>query len=329
MYPKNRIRRLRISENMRNLVAESSIDIGHMVMPVFIDESLNEKKKIESMTGIYQHSLNSAEEYATMLKRIGVKWVLLFGIPKSKDAEATEAYNGNGIIQRAVPIFRGKGIGVITDLCMCEYPSHGHCGILKGSYVDNDSTINVYGKIAVSQAESGADIIAPSGMMDGEVGKIREYLDSSGFENIPIMAYSAKYSSSLYGPFRDAARSAPSFGDRKTYQMNPPNAREAMREIELDIEEGADIIMVKPASFYQDIIRMARDRFDLPIAAYSVSGEYQMIRNAIDRKFLSESAIEENTMGIFRAGADIVISYFTEQIASLKSVNDQVIKFKS
>ncbi len=315
MYPNMRLRRLRLNENMRELVSETSIDISHMVMPVFIDESLSDKRKIESMSGIYQHSLNSAEAYATRLKELGIKWVLLFGIPKMKDAEGSEAYNEDGIIQRTVPIFRERGISVITDLCMCEYTSHGHCGILKGNYVDNDFTINAYGRIAVSQAQSGADIIAPSGMMDGQVKKIREYLDKSGFENVPIMAYSAKYSSSLYGPFREAAKSAPSFGDRRTYQMNPANGREAMREIAMDVEEGADMIMVKPALFYLDIIRQARERFDHPLVAYSVSGEYQMLKNAIDKKFLNESAIEESTLSIFRAGADIVISYFTEYLA--------------
>ncbi|MHB8361244.1 MAG: porphobilinogen synthase [Thermoplasmataceae archaeon] len=319
MYPLNRIRRLRYNEKLRNLVSETKIDIDRMIMPVFVDESLEDKKLIESMTGIYQHSLNSSEEYAKHLNKIGVKWVLLFGIPKTKDAQGTQSHNDQGIIQRAIPIFKENGLGVITDLCMCEYTNHGHCGILRGNTVDNDATIKVYGKIAESQANSGADIIAPSGMMDGQVKVIREALDNSGHDDTPIMSYSSKYSSALYGPFREAAKSSPSFGDRKTYQMNPANRSEAMREIALDIEEGTDIIMVKPALFYMDIVRMAKDMFNLPLAAYSVSGEYQMIRNAVDRKFLPEAAIEESTISIFRGGADIVISYFTEYLATSRN----------
>ncbi|MGP6220208.1 porphobilinogen synthase [Caldiplasma sukawensis] len=316
MYPDQRPRRLRSSSVLRDLVSEYSIDHKKMIMPVFVNGNIDKKMEIKSMPGIFNYPLNGElEDYARSLNEKGVRSVILFGIPDHKDSEGSDAFSEKGVVQRAIQYFKSKGMFVITDLCMCEYTDHGHCGIVKGNDVDNDETLSYYERIAVSQAKSGSDMIAPSGMMDGQVASIRKALDSHGFKNIPIMAYSAKYASSLYGPFRDAAQSKPGFGDRKTYQMNPSNMNEAMKEIEMDIQEGADIVMVKPATFYLDIIRLARERFNVPIAAYSVSGEYSMIMNAVRSGFLDESAITEQILSIFRAGASMVISYFTEYLA--------------
>jgi porphobilinogen synthase len=274
-------------------------------MPVFADETTEKPKPVKSMPGISRYPVNGLSIHLDELESSGVNGVLFFGIPSSKNETGSSAFDQDGVVQRSIRIAKeNTGLTVVADLCMCEYTSHGHCGILKGQYVDNDETLKVYQKIALSYASSGADIIAPSGMMDGQVAAIREVLDNNGYENLPVMAYSAKYASTMYGPFRDAAESTPSFGDRKTYQMDARNSREAMREIELDLAEGAEIIMVKPALFYLDVIRMARERFDHPIAAYSVSGEYSMIKNAVDNGFLSEGAIIESINSIFRAGAD-------------------------
>ena len=309
------MRRLRTSQEIRDLVSETGIDLNKLVMPVFVDETIKKPQEIRSMPGIYSYDPDSVDQYAEKLRNMGIRNVLVFGVPSNKDSMGTEAYNHEGVTQIAIRKLAGKGLLVMADLCMCEYTDHGHCGVLKGKTVNNDETIKLYGKIAVSQARAGAHVIAPSGMMDGQVKAIREALDSEGFSDIPIMAYSAKYASQMYGPFRDAAKSTPSFGDRKTYQMNPSNAREAMREMELDINEGADIIMVKPALFYLDVLKEARTRFDLPIAAYGVSGEYSMIRNAVDSGLLGEDAIREYVLSVFRAGADIFITYFAEYLA--------------
>lgn len=320
MFPVTRQRRLRRSGNLRNLVSETRFDIGRLVMPIFVDEEAEKPIPIDSMPGISRQSLHSLEPYVKYLSGIGIKAILLFGIPGHKDETGSSSYDPEGIVQKSISICRKvPEITVIADLCMCEYTSHGHCGILKGETVDNDATLDVYGKIALSYAKAGVDIIAPSGMMDGQVAHIRKALDSSGYSEIPILAYSAKYASSMYGPFRDAAESTPSFGDRKTYQMDPRNSREAMREISLDIDEGADMIMVKPALPYLDIIRQARDRFDVPIVAYNVSGEYTMVKNSVDGGLLSESAIEEVLNSIFRAGADVVITYFAEMLGEKAS----------
>jgi porphobilinogen synthase len=318
MYPIDRPRRLRFSENLRQLTGETNIKSDKLIMPVFIDETLDKQTEIKSMPGIYSQTLDSLEEYTNNLKKIGLKSVLLFGIPKEKNSEGSQSFNKEGIIQRAIPLFLEKGILTITDLCMCEYTDHGHCGILNGNNVDNDKTIAYYAKIALSQAEAGAQIIAPSGMMDGQIKIIRNALDQNGFNHIPIMAYSAKYASTLYGPFRDAAKSTPTFGDRMSYQMNPANSKEAMREIELDIQEGADIIMVKPALYYLDVIKMASQRFNKPLAAYGVSGEYSMLVNAIRSELISSNSIEEYVLSVFRAGADMFITYFAEYIVSGK-----------
>ena len=316
MFPVSRPRRLRTSQTIRDLVSESSIDPRKLIMPVFADETTEKPKPVKSMPGISRYPVNGLSIHLDELESSGVNGVLFFGIPSSKNETGSSAFDQDGVVQRSIRIAKeNTGLTVVADLCMCEYTSHGHCGILKGQSVDNDETLKVYQKIALSYASSGADVIAPSGMMDGQVAAIREVLDNNGYENLPVMAYSAKYASTMYGPFRDAAESTPSFGDRKTYQMDARNSREAMREIELDLAEGAEIIMVKPALFYLDVIRMARERFDHPIAAYSVSGEYSMIKNAVDNGFLSEGAIIESINSIFRAGADIVITYFAKYLA--------------
>ena len=316
MFPVSRPRRLRTSQTIRDLVSESSIDTRKLIMPVFVDENAEKPRPVRSMPGISRYPVNGLTTHLDELESSGVKGVLFFGIPSGKDETGSSAYDPEGVVQRSIRIAKeNTALTVVADLCMCEYTSHGHCGILKGQYVDNDETLKVYQKIALSYASSGADIIAPSGMMDGQVTAIREVLDINGYENLPVMAYSAKYASTMYGPFRDAAESTPSFGDRKTYQMDTRNSREAMREIELDLEEGAEIIMVKPALFYLDVIRMARERFNHPIAAYSVSGEYSMIKNAVDNGYLSEGAITESVNSIFRAGADMVITYFAKYLA--------------
>lgn len=316
MFPVARPRRLRSSLNLREFVAETSLDLTKLIMPIFVDETAKEPVPIESMPGISRQTLSSIGPYVSHLEKLGIKGILLFGIPGNKDEVGSSSYDDNGVVQKAIALCKeNSGLTVIADLCMCEYTSHGHCGILKGDYVDNDATIESYGKIAVSYAKAGVDVIAPSGMMDGQVAFIRDSLDMAGYTATPIMAYSAKYASSMYGPFREAAESTPSFGDRKTYQMDPRNSREALMEISLDIQEGADIVMVKPALPYLDIIRQARDAFDVPIAAYSVSGEYTMIKNSVEEGLLAESAIEEILLSIFRSGADMIITYFAEYLA--------------
>lgn len=317
MFPETRLRRNRYDRRIRELTAESRILTDRLVMPVFIDESLKGRKGIDSMPGIYRYGMDSIGDYARHLDELGVSAILLFGIPEDKDELGSSSYDPDGVIQKSIKILKENYSGIIiTDLCMCEYTSHGHCGIIRNGVIDNDSTIEAYGKIAVTYAESGADIIAPSGMMDGQVRAIRNALDTNGFQEIPIMSYSAKYASLLYGPFREAADSKPSFGDRKTHQMNPRNYREAMREIDLDVKEGADIVMVKPALFYLDVLTRARQFFDLPIAAYGVSGEYSMIANAVDKGLLQKEVIDEYIQSVFRAGADIFITYFAESYVS-------------
>lgn len=315
MFPASRSRRLRSSEKIRDFVSETILDPRKLIMPVFVDENAKEPVPVPSMPDVYRQSNDSLPHYLGTLQDAGVKSIILFGIPGEKDESGSSAYESDGVVQEAIRIARKQTkLLVSADLCMCEYTSHGHCGVLNGEEVDNDATLESYGKIALSYAKSGVHMVAPSGMMDGQVGFIRNALDHSGFQSIPIMAYSAKYASAMYGPFRSAADSTPSFGDRRSYQMDPRNSREALLEIEKDLGEGADIIMVKPALPYLDIISRARESFDAPIAAYSVSGEYTMIRLAVDKGYLSPSAIEESVTSIFRAGADLVISYFTEYL---------------
>lgn len=307
------MRRIRTTPRMRDLVAETKIDPSKLIMPVFVDENLKNMAPVNTMPGIYTYPMEMVGKYLESLESKGIRNILLFGVPAHKDALGSSSYDPNGCVQRTIKIAKeNTSLTVITDLCLCEYTDHGHCGIVEKSVINNDKTLEIYDRIAISYAESGSDVIAPSGMMDGQVGSIRRSLDQSGFNNTSILAYSAKYSSNLFGPFREAVKSAPGFGDRKTYQMDWRNSREAMREIELDVKEGADMIMVKPAIFYLDVISEARKRFGLPLAAYSVSGEYSMIKKAILEGYMNENIILEGMTSVFRAGADMLITYFAE-----------------
>ncbi len=315
----NRPRRLRKNKTIRSMVRETKLSVDALVYPMFIAEGTGIAEEISAMPGQYRFSPDQAILKIEGMQKAGVNSFLLFGIPDTKDACGSESFAENGIVQRAIRAIKEQfsDVYLITDVCMCEYTSHGHCGILHGREVDNDATLNYLSKIALSHARAGADMIAPSDMMDGRVAAIRETLDENGFTDIPIMAYSAKFASAFYGPFRVAADSAPAFGDRKSYQMDFHNRLEALREIELDIREGADIIMVKPAMNYLDIVREARGRTDLPIAAYSVSGEYAMVKAAAGLGFIDETRIMmEMAVAAKRAGADIYITYFAKEIAS-------------
>ena len=321
-----RPRRLRSTKAIRNLVRETKLQVEDLIYPLFIVDGENIKREIPSMEGVYHFSVDMLEDEIKELTDLGIEHVLLFGVPddNKKDCCGSEAFNPDGSVQRAIKKIKeiNPEIDVICDVCMCEYTSHGHCGILTDSgYVHNDKTLDYLGKISLSYAKAGADMVAPSDMMDGRIGYIREVLDNNGFENVAIMAYSAKYASAFYGPFRDAANSAPKFGDRKTYQMDPANSNEAIIEGQLDVEEGADIIMVKPALSYLDIIQRFKDNFNLPIAAYNVSGEYSMLKLAVKEGLLNESAIYEAVMSIKRAGATIIITYFAKDIAKMLKNN--------
>jgi porphobilinogen synthase len=322
----NRPRRLRRSPVVRALVREHAVRVDALVMPMFIVERESDAGAISSMPGISRLTLDQAVHEAKELDRLGVRSVLLFGIPEHKDATATSNYAPTGIVQRTIAAIKEAvpAMYVIADLCNCEYTDHGHCGIIddRGD-VDNDATVALLVRTALTYAKSGVDVIAPSDMMDGRVEALRSALDAHGYPDIAILAYSAKYASAFYGPFREAAGSTPSFGDRRTYQMDPPNAREAIREIALDIEEGADMVMVKPALAYLDIVRTARDTFDLPIAVYNVSGEYSMLMAAIERGWLEhERSVDELLVSFVRAGADIIITYFAKEYAQRAARND-------
>ncbi|MBZ9609026.1 porphobilinogen synthase [Clostridium estertheticum] len=311
MFKRNR--RLRETSNIRDLVRETILTPSDFIFPIFVVEGENIKEEISSMPGNYHFSLDRLHEIIEEVEEVGVRGVILFGLPDHKDEVGCGAFDKNGIVQRAVKKVReiSKKLVIITDVCMCQYTSHGHCGILENEKVDNDKSLKYMAEIALSHAAAGADMIAPSDMMDGHVAAIREILDGNGFKDVSIMAYSAKYSSAFYGPFREAANSTPQSGDRKTYQMDPANIREAMREIECDIEEGADIVMVKPALSYLDVIRWARDRHDVPIAAYSVSGEFAMVKSAAKMGLIDEKAVVmEMHMSMKRAGADMIITYY-------------------
>ncbi|MDF2944290.1 MAG: porphobilinogen synthase [Herbinix sp.] len=313
-----RMRRLRVNEAMRNLLRETSIEKSDLVYPVFIIEGENIKNSISSMPGIYQYSIDRFDEELKSIVESGISAILIFGIPAHKDEVGSEAYDDNGITQRAIRFIKEKApdILVIADVCLCEYTSHGHCGLICDGKILNDETLPLLSKMAVSMAKAGADIIAPSDMMDGRVKAIREALDEKGFKEIMIMSYSAKYASGYYSPFRDAAHSAPSFGDRKTYQMDPANRKEAIRECLLDIEEGADVIMVKPALAYLDVIREVANSTNYPIAAYNVSGEYSMVKAAAMNGWIDERKIVmENLIGMKRAGAKIIITYHAIDVA--------------
>ncbi len=319
MYPNVRMRRLRENPGVRALASETSLEPSQMILPVFFDERLKSIKTTDSMPGVPTYPLKGYAEIGERLEACGIKSVLVFGIPSEKDPSGSGAYADDGVVQKAVRGLKDEtGLTVITDLCLCEYTDHGHCGPLDHGSVLNDETLDLYGETALSQALAGADMVSPSGMMDGQVAAIRLALDCEGFDHIPIMAYSAKFRSAFYGPFRDVACSAPGEGDRSGYQMQCGNRREAMREIELDVLEGADIIMVKPAMPYLDVIREARDRFDLPVAAYQVSGEYAMIKAAGANGWIDETqAMMESLLSIKRAGADMIITYFAEEASKL------------
>jgi len=317
-FPAYRPRRLRKNENFRRMIRETKLSVDNFVYPLFVTFGKDVKKPISSMPGNFQLSVDNLVKEVQKAKDLGIPAVLLFGIPEKKDEMASGAFMKNGIVQQAVRRIKDKvpDVLVITDVCLCEYTSHGHCGMIEKGEVENDASLEVIAETALSHAKSGADMVAPSAMMDGQVGAIRDALDEGGFDNLPIMAYSAKYASCFYGPFRDAAESAPQFGDRKAYQMDPANGDEAIREISLDVEEGADIIMVKPALPYLDIIRRAREEFDLPIAAYNVSGEFSMIKAAAKLGWMDgEKAMMEALTSIKRAGADIIITYFAAEAA--------------
>lgn len=319
------MRRLRRNETIRRMVRETGLCVDDLVYPLFVCGGRGGKKPIESLTGCFRFSADAVAKEAGQVARLGIPAVLLFGLAEKKDEVGSEAWAENGIVQRAVREIKKtvSELVVITDVCLCEYTEHGHCGVLKDGQVDNDATCEILAKVAVSHAEAGADIVAPSDMMDGRVGVIRQALDEASFSETAIMAYSAKFASAYYGPFRDAAKCAPAFGDRWGYQMDPANVAEAMREIQLDIEEGADIVMVKPALCYLDVIYRAKQRFDVPIAAYNVSGEYMMLNVAGERGLLDKkSAMLEMLGSIKRAGADIVITYFAKAVAEEGLITD-------
>jgi len=319
-YPDYRPRRLRKNENFRRMIRETKLSVDDLVYPLFVVPGKDKKIPIHSMPGNFQMSIDHILKEVQKTKDLGIPAILLFGIPDKKDELASGAFIKDGIIQQAVRRIKDKvpDILVITDVCLCEYTSHGHCGMIEKGDVDNDTTLEVLAETALSHAKAGVDMVAPSAMMDGQIRAIREGLDEAGYDNLPIMAYSAKYASCFYGPFREAAESVPQFGDRKAYQMDPANSDEAIREINLDVEEGADIIMVKPALPYLDIIRRAREEFDLPVAAYNVSGEFAMIKAAAQLGWLDgERAMVEALTSIKRAGADIIITYFAQDTAKL------------
>ncbi|EHO54550.1 porphobilinogen synthase [Lachnospiraceae bacterium oral taxon 082 str. F0431] len=313
-----RKRRLRANAIIRNMVRETRISKDSLIYPMFFEEGENIFEEIESMPGQYRMSIDRCDSVIKELLDAGVKSVMLFGIPRHKDEVGSEAYHDHGIVQEAIRYIKKNypDIYVIGDVCMCEYTSHGHCGILKGHDVDNDTTIKYIAKIALSQVEAGADMVAPSDMMDGRVSEIRELLDANGYENIPIMSYSAKYASAFYGPFRAAADSAPAFGDRKTYQMDVHNIREALKEVYDDVAEGADIVMVKPAMSFLDVVTKVKEITDIPVAAYSVSGEYAMVKSAAKNGFIDEEKIMcEMAVSAFKGEADIYITYYAKELA--------------
>jgi porphobilinogen synthase len=317
-FPTVRMRRTRQNERLRSLVRETHLTVEQLIYPLFIAEDIDEPREISSMPGIMQWPLEYLGREAERVANLGIPAVLLFGIPSEKDEVGSQAYAAQGIIQRAILLLKAEtpDLLVMTDVCLCEYTSHGHCGVIHNGNVQNDESLELLARMALSHVEAGADVVAPSDMMDGRVGAIRRALDERGFSSMPIMAYSAKYASGFYGPFREAAASAPQFGDRRSYQMDPANVREALREIDLDIAEGADIVMVKPALAYLDVIRLVRDHCDLPIAAYNVSGEFAMIKAAAQRGWIDERRIVMEVLtGIRRAGADMIITYFAPEVA--------------
>lgn len=319
-YPVYRPRRLRKNEMLRRMVRETTIAAKDFILPLFVTFGRNVKKEISSMPGNFQLSADMLPSQANEVKELGISGIILFGIPETKDEMGSGAYDEKGVVQEAIRTIKAEvpELLVITDVCLCEYTSHGHCGVIKDGDVQNDDTLELLAKMALSHVQAGADMVGPSDMMDGRVEVIREVLDDNGFDQIPILSYAAKYASSFYGPFREAAESTPQFGDRKSYQMDPANAREAIREVGLDIAEGADIVMVKPALPYLDIISMIRQEFDLPVAAYNVSGEFAMIKAAAQLGWIDEEKVMMETLiSIKRAGADIILTYFAKEASRL------------
>jgi len=320
-FPELRMRRMRRTEALRRMVRETKLSVDDLILPLFVTFGQGTRNAIGSMPGQFQLSVDEAVKECREVVDLGIPAIILFGIPEKKDSLGTAAFDRNAPVQRAVQALKkeyGDDLVVITDVCMCEYTDHGHCGVVEDGEVVNDATLELLGREAVSHCKSGADMVAPSDMMDGRVGYIREELDEAGFEDVPIMSYAAKFCSAYYGPFRDAAESAPKFGDRRAYQMDPPNAREALAEMMLDEEEGADILMVKPAGPYLDILAVAREEIDLPLAAYQVSGEFAMIEAAAEKGWIDrERVMMESLTGIKRAGADMILTYFSKDAASL------------
>jgi porphobilinogen synthase len=317
-FPATRLRRLRRTSRLRSLARETRLDLGDFVQPLFVRPGEGVAEPLEGLPGIAQRSVDELVVEAGVLSALGVSAVLLFGIPEEKDEDASGAYADDGIVQRALRELRADypDLLLATDVCLCEYTSHGHCGVVVGDEIDNDRSLDLLVQTAVSHAEAGADAVCPSDMMDGRVGAIRAGLDDAGFEQIPIVSYAAKYASAFYGPFREAAESTPAFGDRRSYQLDPPNVREALRECALDVEEGADALIVKPALPYLDVLRAVRERFELPVGAYNVSGEYAMVKAAGRSGWLDERlAAVESLTAIKRAGADFIVSYWTHELA--------------
>ncbi|HHD62844.1 MAG TPA: porphobilinogen synthase [Desulfobulbaceae bacterium] len=320
IFPEYRPRRMRKNKTLRAMIRETRLSSSQMIYPLFIMPGKGKKEAISSMPGVYRISVDQLKKEARACMDVGINSVILFGLPEKKDAVGSGAYAKNGIVQRAIQELKNQApeMNVVTDVCLCEYTDHGHCGCLVGHEVDNDATLELLAKTALSHARAGADMVAPSDMMDGRISEIRSTLDENDFHMVPIMSYAVKYASAFYGPFRDAADCAPQFGDRRSYQMDPANSREALREATLDVEEGADILMVKPAVAYLDIISRLRDEFDLPIAAYHVSGEYAMIKAAAGKGWIDgERVMAETLLSIRRAGADILITYFARDMAKL------------
>jgi porphobilinogen synthase len=317
-FPAHRPRRLRRSEALRSLVRETRLSTAGLIYPMFVCPGKKVRQEVSSMPGVFQQSADQIVEECCEVESLGIPGVILFGLPEKKDARGTSSTAADGVVQRAIEAIRQAKLKllVITDVCLCEYTDHGHCGVIENGEVANDATLDILAQLAVSHARAGADIVAPSDMMDGRVGVIREALDEHKFENISILAYAAKYSSAFYGPFREAAQSTPQFGDRRGYQMDPANAREALKEVEMDLEEGADMVMIKPALAYLDIIRRVRDEFDVPVAAYNVSGEYAMVKAAAQKGWLDEQRVViEILTSIQRAGADIILTYHAKDAA--------------
>ena len=319
-FPEHRLRRLRRLEVLRNMVRETALSVDDLIYPLFVQPGVKIKNEIKSMPGNYRFSIDELVKECSIIQKLGIPAVILFGIPSHKDENGSEGISDDGIVQQAIKAIKSevKKLVIITDVCFCEYTDHGHCGWIKNGEVDNDKTLEMLKAMAVSHARAGADMVAPSDMMDGRIAAIRSALDKHGYQDIPIMSYAAKFASTFYGPFRDAVESAPQFGDRRTYQMDPANGDEALREVELDVREGADIVMIKPAMAYMDLIWRIKKRFRMPVAAYSVSGEYSMIKAAAQRNWIDEKGVVlELLTSLKRAGADLIITYFAKDVAEL------------